>query len=417
MAASVITVLFLFSCLLQSASTDHQIKEIKVHHGQTVTLPCKAPNNINIASVEWIRSNLDRYVYLKEDGRLMTADQDPSYVNRVQLRDDEMKNGELSLILKNVNNNDEGAYECRYEERGSWETGDQIKLIVLDAGELQRLQQITAHRGQTVTLPCRDPNYVIITAVQWVRSNLDRYVYLKTDGHMVTADQDPSYVNRVQLRDDEMKNGDLSLILKNVKSRDEGKYECRYEERGSWKRGDQIKLTVILDAGDLLRQPIKVHHGQTVTLSCRAPSNVPIAAVEWIRSNLQRHVYLKEDGYLNTANQDPSYVNRVQLRDDEMKNGELSLILRNVNSNDEGTYECRYLEMGEGCWETGDRIKLIVLNVRDGDAEDGKHSGRDDLSVIVPDLYMHGHLGVILPVTLIVSGLVGFVIYKKLKGR
>ena len=84
--------------------------------GDDVTLPCKAPNNIIISAVQWIRFDPERYVYLKSDGYLNTAYQDPSYVNRVQLKDDEMKNGELSLILKNVNNNDEGTYECRYVE-------------------------------------------------------------------------------------------------------------------------------------------------------------------------------------------------------------------------------------------------------------------------------------------------------------
>ncbi|XP_062301237.1 selection and upkeep of intraepithelial T-cells protein 7-like [Scomber scombrus] len=110
MAASVITVLFLFSCLLQSASAG---KMIVLRPGDDVTLPCEAPNSVTITAVEWIRSDLDRLVYLKTDGHMVTANQDPSYVNRVQLKDDEMKNGELSLILENVNSNDGGTYECR----------------------------------------------------------------------------------------------------------------------------------------------------------------------------------------------------------------------------------------------------------------------------------------------------------------
>ena len=97
--------------------------------------------------------------------------------------------------------------------------------------------QITATPGCDVTLPCRAPNNAIITAVEWIRSDLDKRVYFKSDGHLVTTDQDPSYVNRVQLKDDEMKNGDLSLILKNVNNNDEGTYVCRYlEKRGGRRR-------------------------------------------------------------------------------------------------------------------------------------------------------------------------------------
>ncbi|CAK6984848.1 titin-like%2C partial, partial [Scomber scombrus] len=247
---------------------------------------------------------------------------------------------------------------------------------------------ITAKPGDDVTLPCRAPNNVTIAAVKWSRSNLDRYVYLKSDGHLNTAGQDPSYVNRVQLKDDEMKNGELSLILKNVNNKDKGTYECRYMERGGrWERaGDQIKLIVYLKVKDL---PITAQPGQTVTLPCRAP-NVTIAAVEWIRSDLEKRVYFKSDGHLNTADQDPSYVNRVQLEDDEMKNGELSLILKNVNSNDGGTYVCRYVEKTGRRRKRSDQMKVITsvqLKVKDGDAEGGKDK--------------HQHLGVILPVTLI----------------
>ncbi|CAK6982899.1 uncharacterized protein LOC128384142, partial [Scomber scombrus] len=256
MAASVITVLFLFSCLLQSASADPQEQQVTAHPGKTVTLSCRAPNNVIITAVEWIRSglDLDRYVYLKEDGRLNTANQDPSYMNRVHLKDDEMKNGDLSLILKNVNSNDGGKYECRYEEKGSWKRADQIKLtVILDAGDLQLqpIKEITVHPGDDVTLPCRAPNYITITTVEWSRSGLNKRVFSQRDGNLNTAGQDPSYVNRVQLRDDEMKNGELSLILKNVNSNDGGTYECRYkEERGrNLETADQIKLTVIPDAG------------------------------------------------------------------------------------------------------------------------------------------------------------------------
>ncbi|XP_053199706.1 uncharacterized protein LOC128384142 [Scomber japonicus] len=231
MAASVITGLFLFFCLLQSASAERQIT---AHPGDDVTLPCRAPYNAIITAVEWVRSNLDpdRYVYLKEGGRLNTADQDPSYVNRVQLNDDVMRNGELSLILKNVNSNDEGTYECRYEERGGWKRGDQIKLVVIrDAGELQRIR-ITAYRGGTVTLPGRAPVGVPVKAVKWTRTDLQQYVFLKREEYLDPTHQHPSYVNRVWLKEDAMmKNGELSDSEEREQQRYRKIHVFLYEDR------------------------------------------------------------------------------------------------------------------------------------------------------------------------------------------
>uniref|UniRef100_A0A668A4J4 Immunoglobulin V-set domain-containing protein n=1 Tax=Myripristis murdjan TaxID=586833 RepID=A0A668A4J4_9TELE len=43
----------------------------------------------------------------------------------------------------------------------------------------------------------------------------------------------PSFKNRVELKDKKMKNGDLSVILKNVKKEDSGTYECHFIAAGA----------------------------------------------------------------------------------------------------------------------------------------------------------------------------------------
>ncbi|XP_028298294.1 V-set and immunoglobulin domain-containing protein 1-like [Gouania willdenowi] len=105
--------LLLFLCLLL-VFADQRI--ISVEPGHDVTLPCEVPDGGTVAVVEWRRTDLkDRYVLLyrnKVDPRYQLQ----SYRDRVDLQ---IKNRNISLILKNVIPDDEGTYECRVFQRNS----------------------------------------------------------------------------------------------------------------------------------------------------------------------------------------------------------------------------------------------------------------------------------------------------------
>uniref|UniRef100_A0A3B4FC02 Ig-like domain-containing protein n=1 Tax=Pundamilia nyererei TaxID=303518 RepID=A0A3B4FC02_9CICH len=96
----------------------HDQKNITAESGQkNVTLTCQASNN-NITAVKWSRADLgDEYVLLYRDDHVESDKQHPSFVNRVDLEDRQMKDGDVSLILKDVKINDTGTYECRVFQR------------------------------------------------------------------------------------------------------------------------------------------------------------------------------------------------------------------------------------------------------------------------------------------------------------
>ncbi|XP_076738710.1 coxsackievirus and adenovirus receptor homolog [Maylandia zebra] len=92
-------------------SADQKI--ITVKSGEDVILPFRAPNNNKIIAVEWSRVDLeDKHVLLYRDGKFEPDNQHPSFKNRVNLQDRQMKDGDVSLILKDVTINDAGTYEC-----------------------------------------------------------------------------------------------------------------------------------------------------------------------------------------------------------------------------------------------------------------------------------------------------------------
>ncbi|XP_039887812.1 putative butyrophilin subfamily 2 member A3 isoform X3 [Simochromis diagramma] len=108
---------FLFAAASTPSSEDQKI--ITAEPGPDVTLPCRAPNN-NIIAVKWSRADLgDEYVLLYRDGRFEPDDQHPSFKNRVDLQDRQMKDGNVSLILKNMTTADNGTYECHVFMRGA----------------------------------------------------------------------------------------------------------------------------------------------------------------------------------------------------------------------------------------------------------------------------------------------------------
>ncbi|XP_042072576.1 junctional adhesion molecule B-like [Haplochromis burtoni] len=136
MAAPTSTPFFWFGylCVVVFVSADQKI--ITAPSGQNISLPCRAPNN-NIVVVEWSRTVQNKeYVFLYRDGQFVSEQQHESYVNRVDLQDRQMKDGDVSLILKNVTTADIGKYECRVfmgeTNRGNSELISTITLSVVD---------------------------------------------------------------------------------------------------------------------------------------------------------------------------------------------------------------------------------------------------------------------------------------------
>ncbi|XP_071370706.1 uncharacterized protein [Centroberyx affinis] len=101
--------------LQQLASSSAGLQELTARPGQDVTLKCRGPNDVPIIALEWTRPDLEQpeYVFFYRDERSDPTYQNPSFEDRVELLDREMKNGDMSLILKNVSGDDSGTYECR----------------------------------------------------------------------------------------------------------------------------------------------------------------------------------------------------------------------------------------------------------------------------------------------------------------
>ncbi|XP_030580089.1 selection and upkeep of intraepithelial T-cells protein 1-like [Archocentrus centrarchus] len=112
---AVLCLVLLFLSILKFVSAEQEI--ITAVCGQNISLARRAPNT-NIVVVEWSRADLGtEYVLLYRDGKSLLDNQHESFKNRVDLQDRKMKDGDASLVLKNVTTDDTGTYECRVKTR------------------------------------------------------------------------------------------------------------------------------------------------------------------------------------------------------------------------------------------------------------------------------------------------------------
>ncbi|MEQ2286746.1 hypothetical protein AMECASPLE_005516 [Ameca splendens] len=105
-----------------------------------------------------------------------------------------------------------------------------------------------------------------------------------------------------------------------------------------------VGLSVFVSAD----QPtIRPHRGETVVLPCGLTRRDPVIVVQWSRTDLgSDYVLLYRDQQVDPFNQHQSFKDRVDLQDRQMKDGDVSLVLKNVTTDDSGTYECRVVQSG-----------------------------------------------------------------------
>ncbi|XP_044198078.1 uncharacterized protein LOC122974180 isoform X1 [Thunnus albacares] len=181
-------------------------------------------------------------------------------------------------------------------QRSQLVCGSICPLILTTMAEKNVHKTITSYIGHTTILPCLAPSNTPISAVEWTRREQSQYVFLHRDGHSDTEDQDPSFENRVELRDRQLKEGDLSLILKKVNPSDAGIYECRHKNSRT-----RCRKRSLIDSDPISIVELRVDP---------APRNTMIGALEW-------------------TNQHPSFENPVELQED--KDGDPFLVRMNVS--------------------------------------------------------------------------------------
>ncbi|XP_063324663.1 sodium channel regulatory subunit beta-3-like, partial [Pelmatolapia mariae] len=169
-------------------------KIITAESGQDVTLTCRAANN-NITVLEWSRADLgDKNVLVYRDGQFTPDDQHPSFKNRVDLQDRQMKDGDVSLILKNVTINDTGIYKCGVGKKQPNQTNVDLKLINIITLKVVPPGKEDGSVWLIVGLPVLVlvPSVVFLLFLLWFLLQLV-FVHLPADPHVAEHLQPPQH--------------------------------------------------------------------------------------------------------------------------------------------------------------------------------------------------------------------------------
>lgn len=208
---------------------------------------------------------------------------------------------------------------------------------------------ITAQYGEDVTLGC---TFDHIPGVKLHRLNIT-WKMQRAEGaallvhsyygqRSVPQVQDKVYQGRTQLYREGIHTGNASLRLRAVRFQDEGSYLC-YVTSELGTSTQKISLAVLRESE--MESPIVARLGQDVTLSCPfefrlnlQPLNITWRKEEAEGPDLLVHSYY--NGMDTLQRQDAAYKGRTQLHPERFPQGNASLTLRRVRSQDEGFYIC-----------------------------------------------------------------------------
>uniref|UniRef100_A0A4W6F9K7 Ig-like domain-containing protein n=1 Tax=Lates calcarifer TaxID=8187 RepID=A0A4W6F9K7_LATCA len=117
-------------------------EQVKVTSGSNAVLRCQSPRGADIKTIEWTRPDLevDGYIFFYENNRRQDKYQHPSFHGRVELENESaIKDGDVSVSLKNVTEQDAGTYVClvslKKTRRSRRDIPEQLSTITLTVQE------------------------------------------------------------------------------------------------------------------------------------------------------------------------------------------------------------------------------------------------------------------------------------------
>ncbi|XP_046714763.1 uncharacterized protein LOC124392117 [Silurus meridionalis] len=206
---------------------------------------------------------------------------------------------------------------------------------------------VEAHVGSTALLPCTlSKDFSKTPHVRW-RADNEIVFERNIDG----THEGPGYEGRVDVPEDELRKGNCSLVLKDVRITDHTFYRSFVLEHVEATNTNKTEInTVQLD----VVQRVSAQVGSTAVLPCDwRHLSIQTYYVKWI---IGLKIVFEREG--NETFQGEGYEGRVDVPEEELLKGNCSLVLKNVSVTDETLYSSYMVVINN--YKLVQKVKLSV---------------------------------------------------------